>query len=65
MKIENILVLGASGIVGSLSGGLLAQNGLKVWFLSRTMAGSQKGLARAQKQARSEVIANNITCGDY
>lgn len=65
MKIEKVLVLGASGTVGSLSGGLLAQNGMKVWFLSRTLAGSQKGLARAQKQARSEVIAENITCGDY
>ena len=65
MKIEKIVVLGASGTVGSLSGGLLAQNDLKVWFLSRTLAGSQKGLARAQKQARSEVIAQNITCGDY
>lgn len=65
MKIENVLILGASGTIGSLAGGLLAQNGLKVWFLSRTLAGSQKGLARAQKQARSEVIAANITCGDY
>ena len=65
MKIENVLVLGASGTVGSLTGGLLAQNGLNVTFLSRTLAGSQKGLARAQKQARSETIAKNITCGDY
>ena len=65
MKIKKVLVLGASGTVGSLSGGLLAQNGLDVYFLSRTLAGSQKGLARAQKQARSEVIAQNITCGDY
>ena len=65
MKIEKVLVLGASGTVGSLSGGLLAQNGIKVYFLSRTLAGSQKGLARAQKQARSEMIAANISCGDY
>ena len=65
MKIENVLVLGASGTVGSLAGGLLAQNGMDVYFLSRTLAGSQKGLARAQKQARSSVIAKNITCGDY
>ena len=65
LKIENIVVLGASGTIGSLSGGLLAQNGLKVFFLSRTLAGSQKGLVRAQKQAHSEVIASNITCGDY
>lgn len=65
MKIENVLVLGASGTIGSLAGGVIAQNGLNVYFLSRTLAGSQKGLIRAQKQARSEVIANNITCGDY
>ena len=65
MKIENVLILGASGTIGSLAGGLLAQNNLNVWFLSRTLAGSQKGLARAQKQARSETIAKNITCGDY
>jgi 3-hydroxyacyl-CoA dehydrogenase len=65
MKIENVLVLGASGTLGSLTGGLLAQNDIQVWFLARTLAGSQKGLARAQKQARSETIAKNITCGDY
>lgn len=65
MKIENVLVLGASGTIGSLAGGLLAQNGLKIWYLSRTVAGSKRGLVRAQKQARSEVIAQNITCGDY
>lgn len=65
MKIEKVLILGASGTIGSLSGGLLAQNGLRVWFLSRTKSGSQKGLERATAQARSEVIAKNITCGDY
>lgn len=65
MKIEKVVVLGASGTVGSLAGGIIAQNGLDVHFLSRTMAGSNKGLEKAQKQARSETIANNITCGDY
>ncbi|MCI0498741.1 MAG: 3-hydroxyacyl-CoA dehydrogenase family protein [Planctomycetales bacterium] len=65
MKIQKVAVLGASGTVGSLTGGLLAQNDIGVWFLSRTQAGSQKGLARAQKQARSGTIAKNITCGDY
>lgn len=65
MKIEKVLVFGASGTIGSLTGGLLAQNGLKVWFLSRTLQGVQKGLIKAQRQARSEVIAQNITCGDY
>lgn len=65
MKIETVAVLGASGTVGSLTGGVLAQNGLKVYFLSRSMARSQKGLDKAMAQARSEVIADNIICGDY
>lgn len=65
MKIENVTVLGASGTIGSLAGGILAQNGLQVYYLSRTKSGSEKGLQRAMAQARSEVIAQNITCGDY
>ena len=65
MKIENVLVLGASGTIGSLTGGVLAQNGFHVDYLSRTKSGSQKGLEKAMAQARSEVIAKNITCGDY
>lgn len=63
--IQNVVVLGASGTVGSLTGGILAQNGLQVYFLSRTREGSQKGLERAIAQARSEVIAEKIICGDY
>lgn len=65
MKIQTVAVLGASGTVGSLVGGVLAQNGIKVYFLSRSMARSQKGLERAIAQARSETIARNIVCGDY
>jgi 3-hydroxyacyl-CoA dehydrogenase len=63
--IQTVAVLGTSGTIGSLAGGLLAQNGLKVYFLSRTKEGSQKGLERAIAQARSEVIAQNIICGEY
>ena len=64
-EIKTVAVLGASGTIGSLSGGILAQNGIQVYFLSRTLEGSQKGLNRAIKQARSEAIAKYITCGDY
>ncbi len=64
-KIQCVAVLGASGTVGSLTGGIIAQEGLKVYFLSRTEEGAQKGLQRACSQARSEVIAKNIICGDY
>ncbi|HUV40492.1 MAG TPA: 3-hydroxyacyl-CoA dehydrogenase family protein [Sedimentisphaerales bacterium] len=63
--IKNVVVLGASGTVGSLTGGLIAQNGIKVYFLSRTADGSKRGLERAVAAARSEVIARNIVCGDY
>lgn len=65
MKIKTIAVLGASGTVGSLTGGILAQNGMKVYFLSRSAARSQKGLEKAMAQARSEVISKNVVCGDY
>jgi 3-hydroxyacyl-CoA dehydrogenase len=64
-KIQTVVVLGASGTVGSLSGGIMAQNGLKVYFLSRTQQGSERGLQKAISQARSELIAQNIVCGDY
>ena len=64
-KIETVAVLGSGGTVGSLCGGLLAQNGLQVYFLSRAKERAKQGLQRAVAQARSEVIAENITCGDY
>lgn len=64
-ELKAIVVLGAGGTIGSLAGGLLAQNGLQVYFLSRTREAAQKGLERAIAQARSEVIAQNIICGDY
>jgi 3-hydroxyacyl-CoA dehydrogenase len=64
-RIATVAVLGSGGTIGSLSGGLLAQNGLRVYFLSRTPERAQQGLQRAIAQARSEVIAEQITCGDY
>ena len=63
--IRKVVVLGASGTVGSLTGGILAQENLQVYFLSRTFNGAEKGLAKAIAQARSEIIARNIICGDY
>ena len=65
MQIKTAAVLGASGTVGSLVGGILAQNGIRVYFLSRDGMRSRKGLDKAMAQARSEVIADNIICGDY
>ena len=63
--IKTVAVLGASGTVGSLTGGIIAQEGIKVYFLSRTQAGAERGLQKAIAQARSEVISQNIVCGDY
>ncbi len=64
-SIEKAVVLGASGIIGSLVGGLLAQKGTKVYFLSRTVEGTKAGRDRAIRQARSEVVSRYIVCGDY
>jgi len=64
-EIRSVAVLGASGTVGSLVGGLIAQEGIKVYFLSRSEERSQRGMARAIGQARSEVIGKNIICGNY
>ncbi len=64
-EIRNVAVLGASGTVGALVGGLLAQNGLKVAFISRSLDRAKLGLEKAIAQARSEVIAKNVVCGDY
>ena len=63
--IKNVAVLGSGGTIGSLVGGLVAQQGIKVHFLSRTIDGAKRGLQRAIAQARSEVISRNIICGDY
>ena len=63
--IKNVAVLGASGTVGSLTGGLIAQEGIKVYFLSRQKERAEAGLKRAVAQARSEIIGKNIICGDY
>ncbi len=63
--IKTVAVLGASGTIGSLTGGIIAQQGIKVYFLSRTTQGSQRGLEKAISQARSEVIGCDIVCGSY
>ena len=64
-SIETVTILGAGGRMGSLTGGLAAQNGLKVFFLSRTVENAKRGLKRAINQARSEYISKNIFCASY
>ena len=64
-QIKSVTILGASGTIGSLTGGLIAQHGLHVRFVSRTLAGARSGLQRAIGQARSDVISRYIECWDY
>jgi len=64
-SVKSVVVLGSGGTIGSLVGGLVAQQGIKVYFLSRSVGGARRGLQRAIAQARSEVISRNIICGDY
>lgn len=63
--VKTVVVLGASGTVGSLAGGLIAQQGIKVYFLSRTLENAKAGLKKAIAQARSEVVSRHIECGSY
>lgn len=63
--VKSVAILGSSGTIGSLIGGIIAQEGIKVYFLSRTLAGAKHGLERAISQARSEVISRNIVCGGH
>jgi 3-hydroxyacyl-CoA dehydrogenase len=63
--IRSVAVLGSSGTIGSLTGGLIAQMGIKVYFLSRVLDRAKSGLERAIVQARSEVINRNVVYGDY
>jgi 3-hydroxyacyl-CoA dehydrogenase len=64
-NIKTAAILGSSGTIGSLVGGVIAQEGIRIYFLSRTTEHSIKGLQKAIAQTRSEVIARNIICGDY
>lgn len=64
-SINSVVVLGSSGTIGSLIGGLFAQKGVKVYFLSRRLENAKSGLKKAIAQARSEVISRFIECGDY
>ncbi len=63
--VKTAVVLGSSGTIGSLTGGIIAQEGIKVYFLSRSEEHAKKGAQKAVAQARSEVIKRNIICGEY
>jgi 3-hydroxyacyl-CoA dehydrogenase len=63
--IKTVAILGSGGTIGCLTGGIIAQEGIKVYFLSRTKDAAIDGQQKAIEQARSEIIVQNIICGDY
>ncbi|RME91915.1 MAG: 3-hydroxyacyl-CoA dehydrogenase family protein [Candidatus Hydrogenedentota bacterium] len=64
-EIKKVAVLGASGNMGSLSGGIFAQAGIEVIFFARTKEKAEKGMQKAIGQARSDVLRNYIIPETY
>jgi len=64
-QIRRVAVLGANGTMGALSGGIFAQAGCEVAFVSRSREKSQAGIERAVAQSRSEEIATRATAAGY
>ncbi|MGA1794836.1 MAG: 3-hydroxyacyl-CoA dehydrogenase family protein [bacterium] len=63
--IKKAVVLGSGGTMGSLTGGIIAQSGIKTCFMSRLKEHAERGLERAIHQSRSETIGRNSICGEY
>jgi len=63
--IKTVAIFGSSGTIGSLTGGIIVQEGIKVYFLSRSEEHAKQGAQKAIAQARSEVISQNIIRGKY
>jgi 3-hydroxyacyl-CoA dehydrogenase len=63
--IRRVAVLGANGTMGALSGGLFAQHGIHVSFVSRSRDKSAAGIQKAVAQARSEQIASFAAAETY
>ncbi|MCB1147791.1 MAG: 3-hydroxyacyl-CoA dehydrogenase family protein [Leptospiraceae bacterium] len=64
-KIKKIAVLGASGNMGSLSGGIFAQAGIQCVYFARSVEKAQAGIDAAVGQARSDVLRDVITPRSY
>jgi 3-hydroxyacyl-CoA dehydrogenase len=63
--IENVVVLGANGTMGSGAAALFAANGYSVSMLARGIDKAHQGLARAKDAVRSDVLGKRIHCGSY
>lgn len=64
-SIQRVAVLGANGTMGALSGGIFAQYGIPVCFVSRSREKSEEGVQKAIAQARSEQIASFLVPDTY
>ncbi|HRP70081.1 MAG TPA: 3-hydroxyacyl-CoA dehydrogenase NAD-binding domain-containing protein, partial [Turneriella sp.] len=63
--IKKVGVLGASGNMGSLSGGIFAQANIECVFFARTVDKAKAGLEAAVNQARSDVLRKYIRAASY
>lgn len=64
-EIKKVAVLGASGNMGSLSGGLFAQAGITCYFFARSLDKAEAGIEQALSQGRSEVLRRYIVPKTY
>jgi 3-hydroxyacyl-CoA dehydrogenase len=64
-KIENVVVLGANGAMGSGSGAVFAAAGIRTVFLARTREKAEQGRQRAEQMVKSTAISRFIETGGY
>jgi 3-hydroxyacyl-CoA dehydrogenase len=64
-EINTIAVLGANGTMGSLSGGIFAQAGIRCFYFARSIEKANRGIENAVKQARSDVLREYIVPRTY
>jgi len=63
--VKKVAVLGANGIMGSLSGGIFAQANIPCIYFARTLEKANRGIENAVNQARSDVLRKFILPRTY
>jgi 3-hydroxyacyl-CoA dehydrogenase len=64
-EIRNMAVIGGDGTMGSQSGSLFAQAGVRCVFCAPSLEEAREGIERAVKQARSDVIREYLVPGTF
>ena len=64
-SIRKIVVLGANGAMGSVSGAVFAAAGIPTTFLARTLNKAEAGRTRAHQSTKGTISPHTITCGTY